>query len=137
METFTDWETKTARANHCFDQESFDDAKKNYISAKYLALKLLENTDQPDRAVAALVVSYHNLSNLYQRLNQLKRAYSELDEVDAYLANYLVSGLSCVDLKCAVHHGIAKTRAELFSFVKKNKIRFVVDNTFDRNEFNQ
>ena len=135
-ESFTDWEHKTAKANHYFDQESFEHAKKSYIGAKNLALRLFENSDQPERAVAALVVSYHNLSNLYQQLNQPKRAYSELDEVDAYLANCLKSGLSSVDVKIAVRHGIDRTRAELFSFIKKNKITSAVDNVFDRAKFN-
>ena len=125
--SFANWELETKIANQYFDQVDFDSAEKKYQHAKELALSLLSKGDEPERAIAALVVSFHNLADLYQKKNDLKNAHLELHSVDAYLVHYLEGGNPDSNVLNAVRLGIDKTRIELLNFVQKYKVHLLHD----------
>ncbi|MFT4636312.1 MAG: hypothetical protein ACI854_000814 [Arenicella sp.] len=60
---------------------AFDTLKKIYQSAKRFAKNLFNSVDDPEPAIATLVVRYHNLANLSQHKNHLQLAFQELGEV--------------------------------------------------------
>ncbi len=127
-ERFVDWETSIKKGNKYFDSNNLDQAKKSYVVAKELALALFENGINPERAIPALIISCHNLADLYQKREQLKLAYQELDEVDSFLVNYLDTAKKNFKKINAIRRGIDKTRAELLSFIQKNKIELAYVN---------
>lgn len=132
--SFIDWERETAIGNQYFNKKHFEKAIKNYLYAKKLASQLFNSSNNPERAVSALVVSYHNLADLYKQKNELKMAYQELDEVDAYLVNCLENGITNAKKMNAVRRGIDKTRAELLSFIQRNKITLAYNNIVSGNK---
>ena len=133
---FADWESEVIAGNQFFNQSDFEHAKQNYKKAKKLATKLFDFADDSERAVAALVVSYHNLADLYQQKKQLKRAYRELDEVNAYLLNCLnKEGVSDSNL-AAIRRGINKSQGELLNFIKRNNFPSTCISNIAYNKFN-
>jgi len=133
---FLNWENETAIANQYFKRVDFGHAEKKYREAKKIATALFENSNQPERSVAALVISYHNLADLYQEINDLQRAHYELCAIDDYLGNYLVNGIVDSKTLAAVRHGIDKTRAYLLSFIQNNKTMLLNNNHVESFKFN-
>ncbi len=64
------WKRTIERANRCFMQGELVDAREAYLQALALAQVLFERWANADEAVAACVISHHNLADLHLRLNQ-------------------------------------------------------------------
>lgn len=120
--SFSVWENATKVANVYFERLDFGLAEKKYLRAKTLSIELFKRKKQAERAIAALVVSHHNLANLYQKQGRIKRAHQELESVDTYLNRYLDNGIDNIEVMRSVQMGINQTRSELLSFIKENKL---------------
>ena len=120
--SFSVWENATKVANVYFDRLDFDVAEQKYIRAKKLSIDLFKQKKQAERAIAALVVSHHNLAHLYQKQSRIEQAHQELESIDAYLNYYLNNGIENLDLMRSVQMGINQTRSELMAFIKENKL---------------
>ena len=118
--SFSVWENATKVANVYFDRLDFDVAEQKYIRAKKLSIDLFKQKKQAERAIAALVVSHHNLAHLYQKQSRIEQAHQELESIDAYLNYYLNNGIENLDLMRSVQMGINQTRSELMAFIKEN-----------------
>ncbi len=64
------WKRTIERANRCFMQGELVDAREAYLQALALAQVLFERWANADEAVAACVISHHNLADLHLHLNQ-------------------------------------------------------------------
>ena len=64
------WKRTIDRANRCFMAGELVDAREAYLQALALAQVLFERWADADEAVAACVISHHNLADLHLRLNQ-------------------------------------------------------------------
>ena len=64
------WKRTIERANRCFAEGELVDAREHYLQALALAQVLFERWSDADEAVAACVISHHNLADLHLRLNQ-------------------------------------------------------------------
>ena len=64
------WKRTIERANRCFMAGELVDAREAYLQALALAQVLFERWADADEAVAACVISHHNLADLHLRLNQ-------------------------------------------------------------------
>ena len=103
-DNFSDWERETKTGNLYFSSNKFEQAQNNYFRAKKIAIKLFKDEKENESAVVALVVSYHNLAELYKKQNELNLAYMELNEIDSYLVTCLENGNNNLMLKNAVQN---------------------------------
>lgn len=84
--TMGQWKIHICAGNRCFEAEQNMTASGHYHRAIALADALLSGHDDPRAAVAALLVSHHNLADLYLRANQLTLAEDELRSVHQKLS---------------------------------------------------
>lgn len=70
------WKRTIERANRCFMLGELIDAREAYLQALALAQVLFERWADADEAVAACVISHHNLADLHLRLNQPEESAS-------------------------------------------------------------
>ena len=71
------WKQVIDNANSCHREGKIEQAIQLYELAKQYAEQLLETDCHFDKALAALVVSYHNLSELYTEQDQRDKARKE------------------------------------------------------------
>ncbi|WP_236207777.1 tetratricopeptide repeat protein [Pseudomonas tohonis] len=64
------WKRTIEAGNHCFRAGDWIEARERYLQALAQAQMLLERWSDPDQAVAAFVVSHHNLADLHLMLGQ-------------------------------------------------------------------
>jgi len=65
-----DWQRSTLRGNRALGQGSLAEALEHYRAALALAEALQDGPGEPDTALAALVVSHHNLAELHLRASR-------------------------------------------------------------------
>lgn len=73
-----DWKRLISRGNTSFERGELGLARALYQDALFIAERRLSHWPDADAAVAAFVVSHHNLADLYQRLDQLHEASDHL-----------------------------------------------------------
>ncbi|MEP1449287.1 MAG: tetratricopeptide repeat protein [Paraglaciecola sp.] len=83
------WKKHINAGNDNFDKQQILGALAHYQEAISLAEQLLSGHQDPKGAVAATVVSYHNLADLYLREGQPVLAECELENVHTKLSNCL------------------------------------------------
>lgn len=83
------WKAEITSGNHCFNQQRIGDAIRHYENAKSVARALFPYWQDTQAAVAAVVVSYHNLADLYLRENLPEHAGIELRKSHNFLLNAL------------------------------------------------
>ncbi|KAF1070845.1 MAG: hypothetical protein GAK45_00675 [Pseudomonas citronellolis] len=64
------WQHTIELGNRCFIRNELIDAREHYLRALALAQVLLERWHDADEAVAAFVISHHNLGDLHLQLGQ-------------------------------------------------------------------
>ena len=64
------WKRITETANACFVRGELIDAREHYLQALAWAQVLFERWADVDEAVAACVISHHNLADVHLRLGQ-------------------------------------------------------------------
>lgn len=92
------WQQQIQAGNECFNSHQLFAAIAHYQSAKQLAWELFAVWDESAEAVATVIISYHNLADLYLRRQQPDMAATELQRVHECLMAELdktsVAGLS-------------------------------------------
>ena len=76
------WKQLIANAESCHSEGKTEQAIQLYELAKQYAEQLLDNHSSFDEALAALVVSYHNLSELYTEQDQRDKARKEMQLIN-------------------------------------------------------
>ena len=98
------WKRTIERANRCFMLGELIDAREAYLQALALAQVLFERWADADEAVAACVISHHNLADLHLRLNQRRRApntFAQSINGCCRRCRTNVSASRCVKRRCA------------------------------------
>ena len=111
------WKRTIERANRCFNQGELVDAREHYLQALALAQVLFERWSDADEAVAAFVISHHNLADLHLRLNQPEESAEYLCAVHQHLLQTLQDERLALELRQAALRQSSKTYVELLNFI--------------------
>lgn len=111
------WKRTIERANACFTQGELVDAREHYLQALAWAQVLFERWPDPDEAVAACVISHHNLADLHLRLNQPEESAEYLCAIHQRLLQAAQDARLKPELRQAALRHSAKTYAELLAFI--------------------
>ena len=111
------WQHMMKIGNQLFGAGDFYSAREQYLQALALAQVLFDRWANADEAVAALVVSHHNLADLHLRIGQPEEAAEYLCAVHEYLLEASENlRLSQVLRDTALRHS-QRTYTELLSFI--------------------
>lgn len=113
------WKRTIERANRCFNLGEWVDARELYLQALALAQVLFERWPDADEAVAACVISHHNLADLHLRLNQPEESAQYLCAIHQRLLKTLQDVRLAPALREAALRQSSMTYAELLSFISE------------------
>ncbi|MBV6750074.1 tetratricopeptide repeat protein [Pseudomonas chlororaphis] len=114
------WKRTIERANRYFDLGELVDAREYYLQALALAQVLFERWPDPEQAVAACVISHHNLADLHLRLNQPEESVEYLCAIHQHLLQTLQDPRLSLALREAALHQSSKTYVELLAFISEH-----------------
>ncbi len=112
------WKKHITIGNSYFRNQRFDEAEIHYLKARQHAESLFASWLDPQEAVAALVVSYHNLADLYQAENQPSLAFDMLSKVHSLLLKAADFSAENTERQAAVRSGVRQTYAALLNHMK-------------------
>lgn len=110
------WKQLTLHGNRCFERGELAAACNAYEQARALALARFGDWTQADDAVAAIVVSYLNLSEAQARLGELAEAGQSLCAVHASLLQARDDADLPESLRAAAGGHLRKTVAAMLRF---------------------
>ncbi|WP_130871988.1 hypothetical protein [Pseudomonas bubulae] len=115
------WKRTIERANRCFAEGELVDAREHYLQALALALAqvLFERWSDADEAVAACVISHHNLADLHLRLNQPEESVEYLCAIHQRLLQTMQNARLPTALREAALRQSSKTYVELLNFISE------------------
>jgi hypothetical protein len=111
------WKRTILSGNSCFNRGDLIDARELYLQALALAQVLFERWRVADEAVAAFVISHHNLADLHLSLNQPEESAEYLCTVHHRLLQVMQDPQMTPALRQAALRHINKTYGELLGFV--------------------
>ncbi|MGC5702428.1 hypothetical protein J4P02_19700 [Pseudomonas sp. NFXW11] len=114
------WKRTIERANRLFIQGELVDAREFYLQALALAQVLFQRWADADEAVAACVISHHNLADLHLRLNQPEESAEYLCAIHQLLLQTLQDPLLPLALREAALRQSSKTYVELLNFIAEH-----------------
>lgn len=86
-----EWKKYIIAGNRRFSSSEFNAAKSSYEVAREHAENLFPKWKDPEEAASALVVTYHNLADLYQKQGNFSGAREALEKVHKIVLHALVS----------------------------------------------
>ncbi|KPA96779.1 MULTISPECIES: hypothetical protein [Pseudomonas] len=113
------WRRTIERANRYFNLGELVDAREHYLQALALAQVLFERWPDAEEAVAACVISHHNLADLHLRLNQPEESVEYLCAIHQRLLQAMQDTRLPVALREAALHQSSKTYVELLAFISE------------------
>jgi len=114
------WKRTIEIANRCFQQGNLVDAREHYLQALALAQVLFERWADVDEAVAACVISHHNLADLHLRLDQPEESAEYLCAIHQRLLRAAQETRLSPALRQAALRHSGKTYAELLNFISEH-----------------
>ncbi|MBM1197342.1 hypothetical protein [Pseudomonas weihenstephanensis] len=114
------WKRTIERANRCFAEGELVDAREHYLQALALAQVLFERWSDADEAVAACVISHHNLADLHLRLNQPEESVEYLCSIHQRLLHTMQNLRFKSELREAALRHSSKTYVELLNFISEH-----------------
>ena len=114
------WKRTIERANRHFMLGELVDAREAYLQALALAQVLYERWPDADEAVAACVVSHHNLADLHLRLNQPEESAEYLCAIHQRLLQTLQDERMPAALRAAAMRQSHRTYVELLGFITEH-----------------
>ncbi|MGV6397222.1 tetratricopeptide repeat protein [Pseudomonas caspiana] len=114
------WKRTIEKANHCFLAGELVDARELYLQALALAQVLFGRWPNPDEAVAACVISHHNLADLHLSLGQPEESAEYLCAIHQRLLQVVQDQRLPPSLRQAALRHSSKTYAELLSFISEH-----------------
>lgn len=114
------WKRTIEQANRCFNLGEWVEARELYLQALALAQVLFERWADPDEAVAACVISHHNLADLHLSLGQPEESAEYLCAIHQRLLQVLQDSRLPEALRQAALRHSNKTYAELLSFISEH-----------------
>ncbi|WP_261841125.1 hypothetical protein [Aliamphritea ceti] len=114
------WQKQVQAGNECFNAHQLFTAVAHYQAAKQLAWQLFTHWEDPAEAVAVVIISYHNLADLYLRRMQLDMAGNELERVHSSLLKEISEEADSARYQ-ALLSGIRRTYQALLEFCQKHR----------------
>lgn len=114
------WKQIIERANRHFEQGEWIDAREHYLQALAWAQTLFERWPDPDEAVAACVISHHNLADLHVRLGQPEESAEYLCAIHQYLLLAAQNSRLAPSLRQAALRHSGRTYTELVGFIQEH-----------------
>ncbi|RMR07527.1 hypothetical protein ALP94_03941 [Pseudomonas savastanoi pv. glycinea] len=114
------WKRTIEKANRCFNLGELVDARELYLQALALAQVLFERWPNPDEAVAACVISHHNLADLHLSLGQPEESAEYLCAIHQHLLRVMQEQRLPPALRQAALRHSSKTYAELLNFISEH-----------------
>jgi hypothetical protein len=111
------WKRTILSGNDCFNRGDLIDARELYLQALALAQVLFDRWNVADEAVAALVISHHNLADLHLSLGQPEESSEYLCAVHERLLKVIQHPQMASALRQAALRQSTKTYSELLGFV--------------------
>ena len=111
------WKRTILSGNSCFNRGDLTDARELYLQALALAQVLFDRWRVADEAVAAYVISHHNLADLHLSLGQPEESAEYLCTVHQRLLNVIQDPQMAPALRQAALRHSNKTYSELLGFV--------------------
>lgn len=118
-----DWKRLISRGNRCFERGDMASACAVYQDALFIAERRLPSWPDADAAIAAFVVSHHNLADLYARLDCLEDAAYHLQAAHVHVMQVLSDDGVRPELRQAALRHSQHTRAERLVFVSRHSGR--------------
>lgn len=84
------WKRTIELANRYFSRGEYIDAREHYLQALALSQVLFERWQDADEAVAAYVISHHNLADVHLRLKQPEESAEYLCAIHEHLLRCLL-----------------------------------------------
>ncbi|WP_397451406.1 hypothetical protein [Pseudomonas sp. NA-150] len=113
------WKRTIERANRCFNLGEYIDARELYLQALALAQVLFERWPDTDEAVAACVISHHNLADLHLHLHQPEESAEYLCAIHQRLLQVMQDPRMAPTLRQSALRQSNKTYAELLGFISE------------------
>ncbi|NER60577.1 hypothetical protein G3435_12415 [Pseudomonas sp. MAFF212428] len=113
------WKRTTEIANRLFQQGDLVDARELYLQALALAQVLFERWQDADEAVAACVISHHNLADLHLRLKQPQESAEYLCAIHQRLLQTCQDERLSPTLRDAALRQSGATYTELLNFISE------------------
>jgi tetratricopeptide (TPR) repeat protein len=85
------WQQTVSRGNSAFSEGRDDDAIRLYSTACQRALKLLPHWVDTEAAIAALVISYQNIADVYFRRSDFPQAIKTYQDLYRQLKSYYLT----------------------------------------------
>lgn len=123
-----DWKRLTRAGNRCYEQGNFAGARRAYVEALATAERWLTSGEPAEDAVAAFVVSHHNLAEVYAGLDDCERAIDHLRAAHDRLARLLEDD-DRPDLQLAALRQCNRTRLALLSFARDHGLSMTLADT--------
>ena len=114
------WKTIIEAGNRCFVEGDWVQARERYLQALAEAQLLLGRWGDHEQAVAAFVVSHHNLADLHLTLNQPESAAENLCACHERLLSILGSDVQPEALRQAALRHSQRTYLELLHFIAEH-----------------
>jgi hypothetical protein len=114
------WKRTIEQANRCFSRGEWVEARELYLQALALAQVLFERWPDAHEAVAACVVSYHNLADLHLSLGQPEESAEYLCAVHQRLLQAMQDERLQPALRQAALRHSNKTYAQLLGFISEH-----------------
>lgn len=111
-----DWKRLISRGNRCFERGDMANACAVYQDALFIAESRLATWTDPNAAIAAFVVSHHNLADLYVRLDCLEHAADHIQAAHVRVMGLLSDDQATPDLRQAALRHSHHTQAERLAF---------------------
>jgi len=114
------WKRTILKGNSCFNRGDLIDARELYLQALALAQVLLERWSDPDEAVAAFVISHHNLADLHLSLHQPEESAEYLCAAHQRLLQVIQNSRLTPALRQSAFRHSHKTYSELLGFISEH-----------------
>lgn len=114
------WKRMIVQANHCFERGELVEARELYLQALALAQVLFERWNDVDQAVAACVVTHHNLADLHLSLEQPEESVEYLCAIHQRLLDVVHNTRFRAELRDAALRHSNRTLSELLSFIREH-----------------
>lgn len=112
-----EWKKNIIAGNRRFSRSDFNAAKSSYEVARQHAENLFPQWLDPDEAASALVVTYHNLADLYQTQGNYSAARNSLEKVHKTILRALVS----TSIESARHSSLLRASVKTYSALITHK----------------
>ena len=119
------WKKYIIEGNQFFKKKDFDLAILSYQSSKEQIKKIFDDWSNPEEAIAAILASYHNISELYLQRGQKHLSFIELQKARKFLMQKTVNLELNSRRWMVIQKGINKNEMQILSFMKEHQVNSI------------